>query len=74
VIIQHYVIKFVSDLSTPTQGEEYNIMSVTCGIVTGRWVSLGPLVSSTNKTELHDITEILLQLVLITIKPTHQPT
>jgi len=28
---------------------------------TGRWFSLGTLVSSTNKTDRHDITEILLK-------------
>ena len=38
-LIQHYVIKFVTDL------------------LTGQWFSP---VSSTNKTDLHDITEILL--------------
>ena len=30
----------------------------------GRWFSLGPLVSSTNKTDHHDITEILLKVAL----------
>ena len=48
-LIQHYVIKFVSDLQT------------------GRWFSPGTLVSSTNKTDRHDITEILLKVVLNTI-------
>jgi hypothetical protein len=28
-------------------------------LMTGRWFSLGTLSSSTNKTELHDIAEIL---------------
>jgi hypothetical protein len=40
-LIQHYVIKFVSDLQQ------------VCGF----------LVSSTNKTDRHDITEILLKVV-----------
>jgi hypothetical protein len=31
----------------------------------------GPLVSSTNKTNRHDITEILLKVALNTIKQTH---
>jgi hypothetical protein len=31
----------------------------------------GPLVSSTNKTDRHDITEILLKMALNTIKPTN---
>jgi hypothetical protein len=36
--------------------------------LTGRWFSPGPPVSSTNKTDCHDITEILLKLALNTIK------
>jgi hypothetical protein len=36
-------------------------------LVTGRWFSPGILVSSTNKTDHHDITEILLKVVLNTI-------
>jgi len=51
--IQHYVIKFVSDLLQ----------------VGG---SPGPPVSSTNKTDCHDITDILLKVVLnSTNKPNH---
>ena len=34
---------------------------------TGQWFSLGTPVSSTNKTDRHDITEILLRLALNTI-------
>ena len=37
-------------------------------LATGRWFSLGPPVSSTNKTDLHDIAEILLKVALNTIK------
>jgi hypothetical protein len=44
--IQHYVIKFVSDL---------------------RQVGDFHLVSATNKTDSHDITEILLKVALNTI-------
>jgi hypothetical protein len=33
-----------------------------------RWFSPGPPVSSTNKTDRHDITEILLKKALNTIK------
>ena len=36
-----------------------------------RWFSLGTLVSSTNKTDRHDITEILLKVALTTIN--HKP-
>ena len=48
--IQHYAIKFASDLCA-----------------TGQWFSLGPPVFSTNKTDRHDITEILLKVALKTI-------
>jgi hypothetical protein len=50
-MIQHYVIKFVSDLRQ----------------VDGILLSI--LVSSTNKTDSHDITEILLKVVLNTTTP-----
>ena len=36
-------------------------------LVTGRWFSPGTPVSSTNKTDRHDITEILLKVALNTI-------
>ena len=36
---------------------------------TGRWFSPGTLVSSTNITDRHDITEILLKVALNTINP-----
>jgi hypothetical protein len=50
--VQHYVIKFVSDL---------------------RQVQISP-VSSTNKTDRHDITEIVLKEALNTIKQTNKQT
>ena len=37
-------------------------------LATGRWFSPGPPVSFTNKTDCHDITEILLKVALNTIK------
>ena len=37
-------------------------------LMTGRWFSPGTLVSSTSKTDRHDITEILLNVALNTIK------
>jgi hypothetical protein len=40
-------------------------------LATGRWFSPGTVVSSTNKTDDHDITEILLKVALNTIKPTN---
>jgi hypothetical protein len=52
--MQHYVIKFVSDLWQ------------VGGCI------LGTPVSSTNKTDRHDITEILLKVVLNTINQPNQ--
>ena len=40
-------------------------------LATGRWFSPGAPVSSTNKTDGHDITEIFLKVVLNTIKQTY---
>jgi hypothetical protein len=40
--------------------------------VTGQWFSLGTLVSSTNKTDHHYITEILLKVALNTINLNHR--
>ena len=39
-------------------------------LATGRWFSPSPPVSSTNKTDCHDITEILLRVALSTINQT----
>ena len=41
-------------------------------LATSWWFSPGPPVSSTNKTDRHDITEILLKMALNTIKQTKQ--
>ena len=38
-------------------------------LAAGQWFSLGPPVSSINNTDHHNITEILLKVVLNTIKP-----
>ena len=41
---------------------------------TGRWFSPGPTFSSTNKTDRHNITEILLKVALNTIKQINKPS
>jgi hypothetical protein len=48
------------------QGVLYTILSdkVCQWLATGRWFSLSTPVSSTNKTDCHDLTEILLKVVL----------
>jgi len=48
----------------PTQS-----VPITTDVVSFLWFSPGPPVSSTNKTDRHDITEILLKVALNTIKP-----
>ena len=48
--------------------------NVCLWFATGQWFSTGPPVSSTNKTDRHDITEILLKVALSTIKQTNKQT
>jgi hypothetical protein len=43
-------------------------------LLTSWWFSPGPLVSSTNKTDRHNITEILLKVALNTIKQANKQT
>ena len=62
----------VSSNPTQTRCTRYNICDKVCRwLATGRWFSSCTLVSSTNKTDRHDITEILLKVALNTI---NQPT
>jgi hypothetical protein len=53
-----------------------SVDKVCRGLATGLWFFLGPLVSSTNKTDRHDITviEILLKVASSTIKQTNKQT
>jgi len=57
--------------SNSAHGEVYSIQH--CVIKVGQWIAAGRLfspgtpVSSTNKTDSHDIAEILLKVALITI-------
>ena len=54
--------------SNPAHGEVYSIQHYVIHFVidyaAGRWFSPGTLVSSTNKTERHDMAEILLKMAL----------
>ena len=43
-------------------------------LATGQWFSTGTPVSSTNKTDRHDTSEILLKVALNTIKQTNKQT
>ena len=66
--------------SNPAHGEVYSIQQynacdkVCQWLVAGRWFSPGTPVSSTNKTDDHDIlvTEILLKVALNTIDQTKE--
>jgi hypothetical protein len=64
-------IYVVSSNPAQTRCTRYNSMwtnlSVTCA---GRWFSQGTPISSTNKTDRHDICEILLKVTLNTITVT----
>ena len=66
-----YVIS--ADVVGSDQGEVYNIMwyFVCQWLVAGQWISSGTPISSINKTDRHEITEILLKVALSTIKPTN---
>jgi hypothetical protein len=47
------------------------VITVCQCLATGQWFSPGPPVSSTNKTDRHDTTEILLKVALNIIKQTN---
>jgi hypothetical protein len=59
----------------PNSGHFHDAVTLLCTfghyIMTGHWFSPGPPVSSTNETDRHDITEILLKVALNTIEPTN---
>jgi hypothetical protein len=55
--------------SNPAHGEVY-LIQVCQWLAVGRWFSPGTPVSSTNKTGLHDIIEILLKVTLNKITQT----
>jgi len=49
-----------------------SFIPISENLATGRWFSPDPPVISTNKTDRHDINEILLKVTLNTIKPINQ--
>ena len=56
--------------SNPAQARCRTLRDKVCQwLAAGRWFSPGTPVSSTNKTDRHDITEIFLKVALNTIKP-----
>ena len=66
--VQHFVIKFVSDLRQ-IGGFLYTTLcdKVCQWLAAGRWFSPGSPFSPTNKTYCHNLTEILLIVALNTI-------
>ena len=59
------VVEFTTNLD---QGKVHNIIEKACQwLPTGQWFSSGTPVSSTKKTDRHDITETLFKVVLNTI-------
>ena len=76
-IVVYHIRDTKSLSSNPDNGEVYSIQHYVIKFVwlaTGQWLSLGTLVSSTNKTDCHKITEILLKLALNTINQQPNPT
>ena len=67
-ITDHWCWEFES---RPKRGVQHNVIKVCQWLETGRWFSSGPPISSTTKTDRHDITEILWKVALNTIKPNH---
>jgi hypothetical protein len=66
--------KVVSSNPAQTRFTRLNIIvcdKVCQWLAAGQWFSLGTPVSSTNKTDRHDITEILLKVSLNTINSTN---
>jgi hypothetical protein len=66
--ISAYTITTKVVSSNPANGEVYSIHYCQW-LTAGWWFSPGTLVSSTNKTDRHNITEILLKVAFNTIKP-----
>jgi hypothetical protein len=69
--ITYAISAYIQWSSKPVHGEVYSIQhlcdKVCQWLETGRWFSPGTLVSSTNKTDCHNITEILMKVGLNTI-------
>jgi hypothetical protein len=67
--IYNYIMQPVP---TTTNVVSSNLYQDKVWLATGQWFSPGPLVSSTNKTDCHNIAEILLKVALNTIKQTNK--
>jgi len=64
----HVILKCRTAVTTEGSSVQVTLCDEVCQwLATGRWFSPGTPVSSTNKTDCHDITEILLKVALNTI-------
>jgi hypothetical protein len=59
----YFSFNFTCDISQ----KNLNAWTINLWLVTDRWFSAGTPISTTNKTDHHDITEISLKVVLSTI-------
>jgi hypothetical protein len=65
----HWCCEFASQSG---RGVQHLCDKVCQWLATGRWFSPGPPVTSKNKTDRHNITEISLKVALNTIKQTYK--
>ena len=70
-VYHHWCCEFES---RSARGVQHYVIKFCQWLTTGLWFSPGNPVSSTNKTDRHNITEILLKVVLNTIKQTNNQT
>jgi hypothetical protein len=70
-----YITTDVGFESRSGRGVQHNMIKFVSDMQhDGTWFSAGTLVSSTNKTDHHDITEMLLKVALNIIKQTNKQT
>jgi hypothetical protein len=67
----HLFLNYLNDPRNLTYGSLLVTKLICQRLATSLWFSPGPPVSSTYKTDLDDITEILLKVVFSTIKQTN---
>ena len=76
-MVDGFKTTYMQSVHITTNSYEFEVYDTTlCDkvcqlLVTGQWYSPGTLVSSINKTDRHDIAEILLKVALNTIILTH---
>jgi len=66
-VILHFFVLRIYTCTIPYTSNSLRLDTTLCDKVSGRWFSPGTPFSYTNKTDCHDITEILLKVALNTI-------